>query len=104
MALRQAEHLCPQATFLPRDPESAARLRELVSSALYDLAPTVEVRIEGVAWLDVSGVVNPGESIREARRRLPPPTGPEPPPGPAPGPLPAPPAPARPPPGPPVRA
>jgi nucleotidyltransferase/DNA polymerase involved in DNA repair len=70
MALRQAEHLCPQATFLPPDPESAAHLRELISSALYDLAPTVEVRVEGVAWLDVSGVVNPGESIREARRRL----------------------------------
>jgi nucleotidyltransferase/DNA polymerase involved in DNA repair len=70
MALRQAEHLCPQATFLPPDPESAARLRELISSALYDLAPTVEVRVEGVAWLDVSGVVNAGESIREARRRL----------------------------------
>jgi DNA polymerase IV len=70
MALRQAEHLCPQATFLPPDPESATYLRELISSALYDLAPTVEVRVEGVAWLDVSGVVNPGESIREARRRL----------------------------------
>ena len=70
MALRQAEHLCPQATFLSPDPESAAHLRELISSALYDLAPTVEVRVEGVAWLDVSGVVNPGESIREARRRL----------------------------------
>jgi nucleotidyltransferase/DNA polymerase involved in DNA repair len=70
MALRQAEHLCPQATFLPPDPESASHLRELISSALYDLAPTVEVRIEGAAWLDVSGVVNPGESIREARRRL----------------------------------
>jgi impB/mucB/samB family len=70
MALRQAEHLCPQATFLPPDPESAAHLRELISSALYDLAPTVEVRVEGVAWLDVSGVVKPGESIREARRRL----------------------------------
>ncbi len=70
MALRQAEHLCPQATFLPPDPESAAHLRELISSALYDLAPTVEVRVEGVAWLDVSGVVNAGESIREARRRL----------------------------------
>jgi nucleotidyltransferase/DNA polymerase involved in DNA repair len=69
-ALRQAEHLCPQATFLPPDPESAARLRELISSALYDLAPTVEVRVEGVAWLDVSGVVGAGESIREARRRL----------------------------------
>ena len=70
MALRQAEHLCPQATFLPPDPESAKHLRELISSALYDLAPTVEVRVEGVAWLDVSGVVKPGESIREARRRL----------------------------------
>jgi nucleotidyltransferase/DNA polymerase involved in DNA repair len=70
MALRQAEHLCPQATFLPPDPESASRLRELISSALYDLAPTVEVRVEGVAWLDVSGVVNAGESIRESRRRL----------------------------------
>ncbi len=30
----------------------------------------VEVRVEGIAWLDVSGVVKPGESIREARRRL----------------------------------
>lgn len=70
MALRQAEHLCPQATFLPPDPESAQHLRELISSALYDLAPTVEVRVDGVAWLDVSGVVKPGESIREARRRL----------------------------------
>jgi nucleotidyltransferase/DNA polymerase involved in DNA repair len=70
MALRQAEHLCPQATFLPPDPEAATQMRELISSALYDLAPTVEVRAEGVAWLDVSGVVKPGESIRESRRRL----------------------------------
>jgi nucleotidyltransferase/DNA polymerase involved in DNA repair len=70
MALRQAEHLCPQATFLPPDPEAAAQLRERISSALYDLAPTVEVHVEGVAWLDVSGVVSAGGSIREARRRL----------------------------------
>jgi len=70
MALRQAEHLCPQATFLPPDPEAATLLRERISSALYDLAPTVEVHVEGVAWLDVSGVMSPGESIREARRRL----------------------------------
>src|SRR5216684_5279867 len=35
-----------------------------------DLAPVVEVRVEGIAWLDVSGVVMSGESIREARRRL----------------------------------
>jgi protein ImuB len=70
MALRQAEHLCPQATFLAPDSEAATHLRELISSALYDLAPTVEVRVEGIAWLDVSGVPKPGESIREARRRL----------------------------------
>jgi len=42
----------------------------VIASALYDLAPVVEVRVEGVAWLDVNGVPNPGESIREARRRL----------------------------------
>ena len=70
MASRQAEHLCPPATFLPPEPEAAAQLRELISSALYDLAPTVEVRVDGVAWLDVNGVVSAGESIREARRRL----------------------------------
>jgi DNA polymerase IV len=78
MALRHAEHLCPQATFLAPDPEAASRLRELVSSALYDLAPMVDVRVEGVAWLDVDGVVRPGESIREARRRLRAATGREP--------------------------
>jgi protein ImuB len=87
MALRQAEHLCPQATFLSPDPESAAHLRELISTALYDLAPTVEVRVEGVAWLDVSGVVKPGDSIREARRRLRTATGREPRLGFAPGPF-----------------
>src|SRR5260370_1175312 len=70
MPLRQAEHLCPQATFIAPDPIAASRLRELISIALYDLAPVVEVRVEGIAWLDVSGVVKPGESIREARRRL----------------------------------
>jgi nucleotidyltransferase/DNA polymerase involved in DNA repair len=70
MALRQAEHLCPQATFLPPDPEASTHLREVISSALYDLAPLIEVRVEGIAWLDVSGVPKPGESIREARRLL----------------------------------
>src|SRR3982074_2158975 len=70
MPLRQAEHLCPQATFLAPDPDTAANLRELISSALYDLAPVVEVRAEGVASIDVSGVVRSGESIREARRRM----------------------------------
>ena len=70
MALRQAEHLCPQATFVLPDEEAIARIRELMSAALYDLAPTVEVRDEGVAWLDLEGVIRAGESIREMRRRL----------------------------------
>jgi nucleotidyltransferase/DNA polymerase involved in DNA repair len=70
MPLRQAEHLSPQATVISPDPVAAAQLRELIASALYDLAPVVEVREEGVAWLEVSGVPKPGESIREARRRL----------------------------------
>ena len=70
MALRQAEHLCPQATIVSPNPVAATRLRELIASALYDLAPVVEVQVEGVAWLDVSGVPKPGESIRETRRRL----------------------------------
>src|SRR3989440_4202018 len=70
MALRQAEHLCPQATLVLRDEEAVVRIRELISAALYALAPTVEVRDEGIAWLDLSGVMNPGQSIRAARYRL----------------------------------
>ena len=70
MALRHAEHLCPQATFVLPDEEAVVRIRELLSAALYDLAPVVEVRDEGVSWLDLEGVVGWGESIREMRRRL----------------------------------
>ena len=70
MPLRQAEHLCPLATFLMPDPESSFRLRELIASALYDLAPVVEVHVEGTAWIDLEGVTSPQQSIREARRRL----------------------------------
>ncbi|TMC74228.1 MAG: hypothetical protein E6J18_00130 [Chloroflexi bacterium] len=70
MPMRQAEHLCPQATFISPDPVAAAQLRELIASALYDLAPIVEVQVAGIAWLDVKGVPKPGESIREARRIL----------------------------------
>jgi protein ImuB len=70
MALRQAEHLCPQAVFVLPDEEAVVRIRELVSAALYDLAPVVEVRDEGIAWLDLQGVARAGESIREMRRRL----------------------------------
>jgi protein ImuB len=78
MPLRQAEHLCPLATFLMPDPESSVRLREVVASALYDLAPVVEVRVEGVAWLDLEGVRSATASIREARTRLREATGSEP--------------------------
>lgn len=68
--VRQAEHLCPQATLLTSDPVAAGRLLERIAAALYDLAPCVEVRVEGIAWLDLEGVPSPSESIREARRRL----------------------------------
>src|SRR5439155_17523729 len=62
--------LCPQAMFVLPDEEVVVRIRELLLAALYDLAPVVEVRDEGVAWLDLEGVVRAGESIREMRRRL----------------------------------
>jgi protein ImuB len=68
--VRQAEHLCPHATLLTADPIEADRLRERIAAALYDLAPCIEVRVEGIAWLDLEGVPSPSESIREARRRL----------------------------------
>ena len=68
--VRQAEHLCPHATLLTSDPVAADHLRERIAAALYDLAPCVEVRVEGIAWLDFEGVPSPSESIREARRRL----------------------------------
>src|SRR6266446_6920893 len=68
--VRQAEHMCPQATLLTSDPVEADRLRERIAAALYDLAPCVEVRVEGIAWLDLEGVPSPSASIREARRRL----------------------------------
>lgn len=68
--VRQAEHMCPHATLLTSDPVAADRLRERIAAALYDLAPCVEVRVEGIAWLDLEGVPSPSESIREARRRL----------------------------------
>ena len=70
MALRQAEHLCPQAVFVLPDEEATARIRELISTALYDLAPVVEVRDEGIAWLDINGVATAGVSIRATRHRL----------------------------------
>ena len=87
MPLRQAEHLCPHATFLAPEPERALHVRELIAAALYDLAPVVEVRVEGIAWLDLEGVASPVACIREARRRLREATGREPQLGLAPGPF-----------------
>ena len=70
MALRHAEHFCPQGVFVLPDEEATARIRELIATALYDLAPVVEVRDEGIAWLDLTGVPSAGASIRAARHRL----------------------------------
>ena len=70
MPLRHAEHLCPHASFLSPDEASSRHLRDLIASALYDLAPVVEVRIDGVAWLDLAGVPSGAQAIRESRRRL----------------------------------
>src|SRR6266702_2368900 len=52
MARRPAEHYCPQATFVLPDEEAPARIHALISAALYDLAPVVEVRKEGIVWID----------------------------------------------------
>ena len=70
MSVRQAEHRCPQMELLAPDPEATERLRNALAAALYDLAPLVEVRREGHAWLDLEGVPRRGEAIRETRRRL----------------------------------
>jgi nucleotidyltransferase/DNA polymerase involved in DNA repair len=70
MALRHAEHLCPQASFLAPDEEAARRVRELIASVLYDLAPVVEVQVAGLAWIDLTGVPSRTEAIREMRRRV----------------------------------
>lgn len=86
MAQRQAQQLCPDAELLEPDPEAAGRLQELVATALYDLSPRVEARRDGLAWIDLEGV-QPGEAIREMRRRLRQATGAEPQLGLAPGPF-----------------
>src|SRR5260370_13431899 len=52
MPLRQAEHLCPQATFIAPDPIAASRLLDLIPIALSDLAPLAEVLFERLACLD----------------------------------------------------
>jgi protein ImuB len=78
LSQRQAQQLCPDAELLDPDPAGAARLAELISAALYDLSPVVEVRASGVAWIDLEGVVDRSLALREMRRRLRDATGAEP--------------------------
>jgi nucleotidyltransferase/DNA polymerase involved in DNA repair len=70
LTLRQAEALCPAAVFVGPDRVAAARLGERIAAELYDLAPVVEVRLDGRAWLDLAGVPGAVGAIRETRRRL----------------------------------
>ena len=87
MTRRQAQQLCPDAELLDPDPAGAARLAERIATALYDLSPSVEVRVEGVAWIDLEGVLERTLALRELRRRLRHATGAEPRLGLAPGPF-----------------
>jgi protein ImuB len=87
MSQRQAQQLCPDAELLEPDPAGAARLAERIAAALYDLSPVVEVRVEGVAWIDLEGVALQTLALREMRRRLRDATGTEPRLGLAPGPF-----------------
>jgi protein ImuB len=85
--LRQAEALCPAAVVIEPDPVAASRLAERIATALYDLAPAVEVRLDGRAWLDLAGLPWPARAVREARRCLLTATGADPRLGLAPGPF-----------------
>jgi len=70
LTLRQAEALCPAAAIVDADPVATSRLAERVAAQLYDLAPEVEVRLDGRAWLDLTGLPLPGRAIAAARRCL----------------------------------
>lgn len=72
MTMRNAEQLCPSASLVEPQPEATERLRDRLASALYDLAPVVEVRSDGTAWVNLEGLppVLKGEAVREMRRRL----------------------------------
>jgi protein ImuB len=70
LTLRQAEALSPAVVIVASDPVAASRLAERIAAELYDLAPAVEVRVDGRAWLDLVGVPRAGFVVAEARRRL----------------------------------
>jgi protein ImuB len=68
--LRQAEALCPGVAIVGTDPVASSRLAERIATALYELAPVVEVRLDGCVWLDLAGVPGAGRAVGEARGRL----------------------------------
>lgn len=68
--LRQAEALCPGVVIVAPDPVATSRLAERLAAELYDLAPAVEVRNNGRAWLDLEGVPRAASAIAETRRRM----------------------------------
>lgn len=70
LTLRQAEALCPTAVIAGADPVATSRLAERIAAELYELAPVVEVRHDGRAWLDLAGLPLPGRAIAAARGRL----------------------------------
>ena len=70
LTLRQAEALSPTAEIVSADPVATTRLAERIATALSELAPSVEVRLDGRAWLDLAGVPWLATAVREARRRL----------------------------------
>jgi len=70
LTLRQAEALCPAAAIVGADPIATSRLAERLAAELNEHAPAVEVRLDGRAWLDLTGLPLPGRAIAGARRRL----------------------------------
>jgi nucleotidyltransferase/DNA polymerase involved in DNA repair len=72
MTMRNAEHLCPAAFIAEPRPGATTRLRERLAASLYDLAPEIEVRDEGAAWIGLEGLQADKKSlaVREMRRRL----------------------------------
>ena len=49
MTLRQAEALSPAVAVVEPRPEAAHRFRDRIAAALYDVAPVIEVRLDGCA-------------------------------------------------------
>lgn len=70
VTVRQAEALCPGAVVVQPEPVAATRLADRLAAALYELAPAVEVRLDGRIWLELGGLPSAAGAVREARRRL----------------------------------